>query len=120
MVFRVYGKKGALEWKQVQPDDVIFHKYGEATQVLTRGGSYFDEEAKSYFRLPFGHPEGYYVAEANIYRNIINYIIKRKNGEELTAADMDFPDVETGVSGVRFVHAVMKSGDNDSKWVNVE
>ena len=120
MVFRVYGTKGGLEWQQIRPDEVIFHKYGEATQVLTRGGSYFSDEEKRHFRLPFGHPEGYYVAEANIYKNIINYLIKRKNGEPLTADDLDFPDVETGVSGVKFVHAVMKSGDNDSKWVEVE
>ena len=87
---------------------------------MTRGGSYFSDEEKRHFRLPFGQPEGYYVAEANIYKNIINYLIKRKNGEPLTADDLDFPDVETGVSGVKFVHAVMKSGDNDSKWVEVE
>lgn len=119
MVFRVYGTEGALEWKQVVPDEVIFHRYGKPTVTLGRGASYFSEEEKRFFRLPVGHPEGYYVAEANIYRNIINYIIKKKNGEPLTADDLDFPDVDTGVSGVRFVHAVIKSGDNHSQWVDV-
>ena len=47
------------------------------------------------------------------------YLIKKKNGEPLTADDLDFPDVDTGVSGVRFVHAVIKSGDNNSQWVDV-
>jgi predicted dehydrogenase len=119
MVFRVYGTKGALEWKQIQPDDVIYHRSGEATTVLTRGGNYFSEEIKKHFRLPFGHPEGYYVAQANIYHSIISYLIKCKNGEAITADDLDFPDVDTGVAGVRFVHAVIESGDNDSKWVTV-
>ena len=80
MEFRVYGTEGSLEWKQIQPDDVIYRKRGEPTRILTRGGSYFEGEAKNTFRLPFGHPEGYYVAEANIYRAFVGALLKRKAG----------------------------------------
>ena len=45
-------QKGGLEWQQIRPDEVIFHKYGEATQVLTRGGSYFSDEEKTSFPSP--------------------------------------------------------------------
>ena len=31
--------------------------------------------------MPFGHPEGYYIAIANIYRSVIDTILKLKNGE---------------------------------------
>ncbi len=120
MEFRVYGTEGSLEWKQIQPDDVIYRKRGEPARILTRGGSYFEGEAKNTFRLPFGHPEGYYVAEANIYRAFVGALLKRKAGLPLTKADLDFPDVDTGVSGVKFVHAVIESGDNDSKWVEIK
>ena len=64
--------------------------------------------------MPFGHPEGYYIAIANIYRSVIDTILKLKNGETPTEEDLDFPDVETGVNGVKFFHA-----QNNSKWVEI-
>lgn len=111
-----------MEWYQVRPDEVIFNKRGEATKILSRAGAGInpDAAAKAGFRIPFGHPEGYYVAEANIYRAFINAVMKRRDGEELTEADLDFPDVNTGVSGVKFVHAVIESGDSDSRWVEIK
>ena len=33
--------------------------------------------------------------------------------------DLDFPDVETGVNGVKFFHAVVESAQNNSKWVEI-
>lgn len=122
MVFRVYGTEGSMEWYQIRPDEVIFNKRGEATRILSRAGAGMSPEAvaKAGFRIPFGHPEGYYVAEANIYRAFISAVQKKKNGEALTEADLDFPDVNTGVSGVKFVHAVIESGDHDSKWVEIK
>ena len=122
MVFRVYGTEGAMEWYQVRPDEVIFNKRGEATRILSRAGAGMSPEAvaKAGFRIPFGHPEGYSVAEANIYRAFLSAVLKKKTGEPLTEADLDFPNVDTGVSGVKFVHAVIESGDNDSKWVEIK
>ena len=121
MEFRVYGTEGSLEWKQVQPDEVIYRTRGEPARILSRAGAGFSDEAKALagFRLPFGHPEGYYVAEANIYRSFIGALLKRKAGEPLDTMDLDFPNVDDGVSGVKFVHAVIESGDNDSKWVAI-
>ena len=117
---RIYGTKGSLEWHQTRPDEVRFAKAGEAAQLLCRAGDGIDVPAGSLARVPFGHPEGYYVAIANIYRNVIDTILKLKNGETPTEEDLDFPDVETGVSGVKFYYAVMESAQNNSKWVDVE
>lgn len=70
--------------------------------------------------IPFGHPEGYYIAIANIYKSVIDTILKRKNGEVPTGEDLDFPDVDAGVSGVKFFHAVIESAQNNSKWVELD
>ena len=51
---------------------------------------------------------------------MISTILKKKNGEEPTAEDLDFPDVDTGVSGVKFYYAVMESAQNNSKWVELD
>ena len=39
---------------------------------------------------------------------MIDTILKLKNGETPTEEDLDFPDVETGVNGVKFFHAVVE------------
>ena len=117
---RVYGTKGALEWKQTRPEEVRFAQKGEAIRLLYRGGEGIDLPAADLSRVPIGHPEGYYVAIANVYRPFIDTILKLKNGQELTPEDLDFPGVETGVSGVKFFHAVIKSAKNNSEWVEVE
>ncbi len=41
---------------------------------------------------------------------------KTINGEKLTAEDLDFPKIEDGVEGVKFIHAVVESAGNDSGW----
>lgn len=117
---RIYGTKGSLEWKQTKPDEVRFAKKGEAPRILSRGGDGIDVPASALSRIPFGHPEGYYIAIANIYKSVIDTILKRKNGEVPTGEDLDFPDVDAGVSGVKFFHAVIESAQNNSKWVELD
>jgi len=117
LLVRIYGTEGSIEWEQHFPDYIKFTKRGQATQILSRSNSYIKEAASGFGRIPCGHPEGYYICFANTYKNIINSIIMKKNGHELTPADMDFQTVEDGLNGVKFVHAVIESAKNDSKWV---
>jgi predicted dehydrogenase len=119
LILRIYGKAGAIEWEQHFPDYLRYTPKGGATQILSRGCGYISESAGGTSRLPAGHPEGLYVAFANIYRNIISAIIKKKAGEAPAAAELDFPDVDDGLSGVRFVHAVVESAASDSRWVSL-
>ncbi len=119
LLVRIYGSEGSLEWEQHFPDYVKYTPRGGATQILSKRNSYIHEEAHAAARIPSGHPEGYYIAFANVYRNIISTLIKRKAGEQPTAVDLDFPTVTDGLNGVKFVHAVVDSAANDSKWVNL-
>jgi len=117
LVVRVFGDKGSLEWQQEQPDYLRFTPKGGATQIISRGTGYIEEAAGAVSRLPAGHPEGLYVAFANIYQNFISALIDVKHGSYDGKAD--FPTVSDGVSGVRFVHAVVKSAQNNSGWVEL-
>ena len=119
LTVRVFGDKGSLEWEQHFPDYLRYTPKGGATQTLSRGCGYLTEKAASLSRLPSGHPEGLTIAFANHYRNIITTIIKKKNGETPTEADLDFPNVEDGLEGVRFIHAVIGSADKGSVWVDM-
>ena len=85
--------------------------------MLSRGCGYIKEKAGGCSRIPCGHPEGLYVAFANIYRNIISTILKKKAGQVPTAEELDFPTVTDGLNGVKFVHAVIASAQLDSRWV---
>ncbi|MDR1272408.1 MAG: Gfo/Idh/MocA family oxidoreductase, partial [Clostridiales Family XIII bacterium] len=69
LVVRIYGTEGALEWEQEKPDFLSYTPRGQARQILSRGCGYLTEKAAGQNRLPCGHPEGLYVAFANIYRN---------------------------------------------------
>lgn len=117
---RIYGDKGAIEWEQHYPDYVKFTPKGQPTQIISRGQGYLGNGAATQSRLPSGHPEGLFVAFANIYRSYISALIKKNNGEKLVDADLDFPSVTDGLNGVRFVHAVINSGKNDSEWTNIK
>lgn len=119
LVIRIFGTKGAIEWKQEAPDHLYVTKKGEGTQIYNRGMGYITGRAAELNRIPAGHPEGLIIAFANIYKTYINAVLKKVNGEVLEADDMDFPNVSQGVEGVKFIHKVIESGKNDSRWTNV-
>lgn len=117
LVVRIFGDKGSLEWQQEHPDFLRYTPKGAPPQILARGDSYITERAGASSRMPVGHPEGLYVAFANIYKNFISAVIDKKNGKEVISPD--FPTVSDGISGVRFIHAVIDSAKNNSAWVEL-
>ncbi len=117
LAVRIYGDEGSLEWQQEHPDFLRYTPRGEAPRLLTRGNGYIREEAGKYAILPTGHPEGLHTAFANLYRNFITAVIKKRRNEDTSG--IDFPRVEDGVNGVKFVSAVIKSADNNSSWVEI-
>ena len=114
---RIYGSKGSLEWQQHYPDYVRYTPKGEATRVLSRGCGYITGDSAKVSRLPSGHPEGLTTAFANIYRNIVTAIEQQKQGVDIT--ETDFPNVDYGIEGVKFVHAVIDSAEKGSAWIEL-
>ena len=114
---RIYGDQGSLEWEQHYPDYVRYTPKGAPTQTLSRGCGYITEKAGALSQLPAGHPEGLIIAFANIYSSVTTTLLKRRAGEVPDQADLDFPQVEDGASGVRFVSAVVQSAAQGSIWV---
>lgn len=117
LAVRIYGDKGSIEWEQQYPDYVRYTPKGEAPQTLSRGNGYIHEKAAAYSRIPAGHPEGLYCGFANVYKDYITAIIKHRNGEAVDG--IDFPRVEDGLNGVKFIHAVIDSAKGDSRWVEL-
>jgi predicted dehydrogenase len=89
-------------------------------QVLRTGGAGLSAVTQAHTRIPAGHPEGYIEAFANIYRNFAKCIQARLEGKEVDEIYLDFPSIEEGVRGMRFIEAVVNSGKSNKKWIELK
>lgn len=113
---RVYGEKGGLEWRQMEPNSLIYRPAGEPYQVL-RGGlgqPGLSDEVLRGFRIPGGHPEGYLEAMANLYTDFAAAIRANRTG---TAPGV--PGLDAGLRGMAFIDAMLKSSQSDQKWQRI-
>lgn len=113
---RIYGSKGAIIWEQEKPDYLTVSYVNKPTQILSRGRDNLYPLASEIVRLPAGHPEGLPVAFANMYANFIA-AVKAKQQGNYKAEDYDFPTVEDGLRGVKFINACVDSSEQGSKWI---
>jgi predicted dehydrogenase len=116
LMIRIYGEKGGLEWRQMEPNTLIVKWLTEPAQVYRAGQAYLSDAAKHNTRVPGGHPEGYLEAFANIYRNFAQTLSAKIHGTTPTEAMLDFPRVEDGVRGMTFIDSVVASSQSDQKW----
>ncbi|MDM8530555.1 Gfo/Idh/MocA family oxidoreductase [Anaerolineales bacterium HSG25] len=113
---RVYGTEGALSWEQEEPNYVNFYPVSGPVQVYKRGNDYLSEAAQRATHLPFGHPEAFFEAFGNIYMNVGDTIRAKLVGREPTALELDFPTVQDGARGIKFIEKVVESAKSDQKW----
>ena len=74
-------------------------------------------QAAAATRLPAGHPEGFLEAFANLYRNFAHTVHAHQTGTEAAPEHLDFPGVQDGLRGMRFLDAVVRSSQSDTKWL---
>ena len=115
---RVYGDRGALTWRQLEPNTLLFLHGDRPAEVLRIGNGYgwLTKETRARTRLPGGHPEGFIESFANIYRNFALTLRARMNGVEPDPMWLDFPTVEDGVRGMQFVETMVVSAQSEGKW----
>lgn len=117
LIVRIFGTKGAIEWEQENPNILKVTMKGQPMQIYNRGMAYVSERSAEMNRIPSGHPEGLYVAFANIYQTWIDAVLKAQNNQSLDKYDYDFPSIDDGIAGVKFIHACVKSSTQDGQWV---
>ena len=115
---RVYGEKGGMEWRQMDPNRLILRWEDRPTEELYMGSNeYMSDLALWNTRIPSGHPEGFIEAFANIYRNFALTVLAKKRGEAPDYKILDFPTVADGVRGMQFIETIIASGnDHCNKW----
>ena len=119
---RVYGDKKGLVWKQEQPNILRVRAQREPEQTWKRANPYVREVSESSARAsrpPAGHPEGYIEGFANHYMNFCDTIRAVDAGETPAPEMLDFPGVQDGVRGLKFIEAVVASNDAGGVWTKV-
>ncbi|MEC7347885.1 MAG: gfo/Idh/MocA family oxidoreductase, partial [SAR324 cluster bacterium] len=95
-----------------------FTPYGEPPRLLTRGGAQLSDAAERMTRIPPGHPEGYLEGFANLYSEIADTIIARRERKSVDESVM-YPDLQDGILGMRFIDAVLRFNLKDSTWESI-
>ena len=117
---RIYGEKGGLQWHQHDPNTMYVKWLDKPMEVYRTGMGYMGEAAVAHTRTPAGHPEGYLEAFANIYQNFTKVVQAKLDGKEADKIYQDFPTVEEGVRGMKFIDAVIASGQNNAAWTKID
>ena len=119
LFIEVDGTKGALQWRQEEPNKMMVRRNGEPHQLYTRnpGAPYMTDGANASCRLPSGHPEAFFEAFANVYRSAYDAMIQRAAGESFETTDTVYPNVHDGVEGMYFIQQCVASSAEGGAWL---
>ncbi len=115
----VYGEQKGLEWHQEHPNYLYVKEPDGPLQVWRRGNGYVGAKspaAARATRLPSGHPEAFFEAFANNYRNFADTVRAKLTRTKPDPLALDFPDVDDGLRGMLFIETVLASAKSNQKW----
>jgi predicted dehydrogenase len=115
---RVYGTKASLEWHQEDPNDLVLKFPDAPRKIYRRGNGYVSDVAKKFTRLPCGHPEAFIEAFANVYLEAARAIDAEVNGQPIPK-DVDFPNIDDGVTGMAFIQTAVQSAHAGGTWTKM-
>ena len=114
---RVFGERGMLDWRQEDPNHLVHAPIDGPRMTLTRNSPWLTDAAKRACRLPAGHPEAFIEAFANLYVGVAADIRSRlAHGRPASVAEADYPRIEDGARGVRFIEKTVASAASTQKW----
>lgn len=116
---RVYGSKGSIEWSNFNSEDLVVIGQDGVRKLYRRGYGAIAPAAAKYGRLPPAHNEGYLEAMANIYQSFIDCVSKHAAGS-LKPEDIDYPGLQEGLEGVKFIHRCVESSNKGNAWVDFD
>lgn len=118
LTLQVFGETGGLRWSQEQPNQLYWMLLNGRLQTIERGEGGLSPEADRASRVTVGHAEGMPLAFANIYSDVAEAILSRKEGRTIDPAANLYPRAEDGLRSMAAVFAVAQSGQNDGVWVD--
>ena len=107
---QVFGEKAGLKWKSEHPNQLIYSKVGNRTEIIEKGENNLCEDALRLSRVAIAHPEGFPLAVANIYVDIAATLKGDKRANLPTASD--------GLRSMAAVYSATESAKNNGKWTD--
>ncbi len=119
LFIEVDGTKGALSWRQEEPNVMIVRRNGQPHAMYTRdpNAPYMNDAGKAACRLPSGHPEAFFEAFANVYRAAYDDMAKRALGQPFEKKDTVYPNVQDGTEGMYFIEQCVASSQQNGAWL---
>ncbi|WP_299461196.1 Gfo/Idh/MocA family oxidoreductase [uncultured Gimesia sp.] len=119
LFIEIDGTKGALAWRQEEPNQMIIRRNGQPHAVYTRdpNAPFMNESGAAACRLPAGHPEAFFEAFANIYRSAFDAMINRITGLPFEPKNTIYPNVYDGVEGMFFIQQSVASSHENGAWL---
>jgi predicted dehydrogenase len=114
----VDGSQAAISWRQEAPNQLFVRALGQPTKIYERdpNAGYSLPAAVAACRLPGGHPEAFFEAFANVYRDAFADMHRYAAGETIDSAAALYPSVQDGHDGVRFMTRCLDSNASESAW----
>ena len=107
---QVFGEKAGLKWKSEHPNQLIYSKVSNRTEIIEKGENNLCEDALRLSRVAIAHPEGFPLAVANIYVDIAATLKGDKRANLPTASD--------GLRSMAAVYSATESAKNNGKWTD--
>ena len=119
LFIEIDGTKGAIQWRQEEPNHMIVRRNGEPHRVYTRdpNAPHMNDAGRAACRLPSGHPEAFFEAFGNIYRAAYDAMVLRASGQKFEMKDTVYPNVNDGVEGMYFIQQCVASSKADGAWL---
>lgn len=116
------GTKGALQWRQEEPNVMIVRANGQPHRLYTRdpNAPFMNASGRAACRLPSGHPEAFFEAFANIYQAAYDAMILRSEGQPIEKLNTVYPNVHDGVEGMYFIEQCVASSQQNGAWLNLK
>jgi len=121
LTIEVDGSDGSLAWRQEDPNQLVLRRFGCATETLERNpnASYMSAAGSEACRLPAGHPEAFFEAFANVYRDFIADVRRQQAGHLVDVRETKYPNVYDGLEGVHFIQQCVNSNRDGGKWLTL-
>ena len=119
LTLQVFGERGGLSWAQEQPNQLSWTPLNEATRILERGGPNLSASAQRSSRLVVGHAEGLFGAFGNVYADLAEVILARKDGRSPSAEALHYPSAAEGLHSIAAIHAAAASAKSGGAWTDV-
>ncbi len=110
---RVHGETGSLDWRQEEPNTLTWHKLDGSSEIIRSGTAPVGPAGASLTRIPSGHPEGYFEAFANLYREFA----ARLRGSDPAVL---LPGIDAGVRGMALIETAVRASRDGLGWVELK